>query len=471
MFARSAAPRPAEPPPAPADQPLVGVSVVASEVPELAWAVGRRFAVPASVGQALAPHLASDGELSIPVREKLADLRCAVDLRLHAAFTPRPPRFARLPFSAHRLPVWIRTFGASWLARRGRKRLERSGAFPRWPIDLSADFLSDLMGRVPSHRATGGPTPVLLTHDLDTGAGVASCLRDFLPVEEERGARSLNFVVGNEWPLDHAALHELRRRGHCLGIHGYDHSYRTSWLDPPVRRRRLEEMRPLMERYQIRGYRSPTLLRTRGLIEDLASSYDFDSSIPTAGGLIPVPDNGCTTARPFDLLGLREIPISMPMDAALTFHGHSPGEMFDIWRECADHIAASGGVVVLLTHCEERFSGNPVMLDLYRRLLDWMAASGRFVWTSAAELVPPPAVSRWSVSPSTAKLPTTRAGFPITSENAGTVSLTTAPAPTMDPRPMVTPERTMAPTPMWHSRSITTGRRISGTSVRRTPAR
>ena len=43
----------------------------------------------------------------------------------------------------------------------------------------------------------------------------------------------------------------------------------------------------------------------------------------------------------------------------------------DLWIECADLIARSGGVVVLLTHCERRFSGDAGMLDAYRRFLEY----------------------------------------------------------------------------------------------------
>ena len=117
-------------------------------------------------------------------------------------------------------------------------------------------------------------------------------------------------------------------------------------------------------------------------LRDLASRYARDSSIPTSGGLFPVPNNGCASARPFMIEGIAEIPLSMPRDGSLRFLGYAPDDIARIWIECADLIARSGGTVVLLTHCERRFSGNDRMFTAYRRFLDHLAGHPeRFTFT------------------------------------------------------------------------------------------
>ena len=59
-----------------------------------------------------------------------------------------------------------------------------------------------------------------------------------------------------------------------------------------------------------------------------------------------------------------------------------------MWIECADLVALARGVVVLLTHCERRFSGRAEMLDAYRRLLEHLSAgTNRFTFSRPAAVI------------------------------------------------------------------------------------
>ncbi len=352
------------------------------------WALGKRFSLPAALLHAtgLTRHVDSAGNLSVPAGRLLPGAPALEDLRLRAAYTEQQPRFARLPFSYQVVPPALRMLLASLLGRWRRRQIERWAAFPGWPLDLSADFACDLL-QPPDAYVEPGPAPVLLTHDLDSPEGLARLVRQFLPLEEAVGARSVNFIVPCAWKIDDGLLTELKDRGHEIGTHGYDHSNRTAFLPPEQRQRRLREGKQRLARYEPAGYRAPSLLRTAPLLRDLARLYRFDSSIPTSGGLFPVPNNGCASARPFVVEGIVEIPLSLPRDGSLRFLGHSAAEIAGIWIDCAEQIAHSGGVVVLLTHCEARFSGNAAMLDAYRRFLEHLAGSSRFCWSSPAALL------------------------------------------------------------------------------------
>lgn len=340
---------------------------------------GAMLAVPA-----LKACLDSRGDFHVPAEIPALEADGGADLRQRAAFTPVPPASSRLPVSYRSIPGPIRHAIAGLLGRWKRSRADRWAHFPSWPLDLSADFLQDL--------TSGGaglkrPTPVVLTHDLDSPEGMRNLVAEFLPIEEAHGARSTNFVVPCGWSLDEGLLRDVRGRGHPLGIHGFDHSNRTPFAGPEERRRRLEAARPLAERFGMTGYRAPSLLRTRELIEDVARWYEYDSSIPTSGGLFPVPNNGCASARPFRFDRLVELPVSLPRDGILKFLGVGPGEVFELWKECAEVISRSGGVVVLLTHCERAFSGHPRRLEAYRRFVEWIAGDDRFAWTTAPDVV------------------------------------------------------------------------------------
>jgi peptidoglycan/xylan/chitin deacetylase (PgdA/CDA1 family) len=307
-------------------------------------------------------------------------------VRLAKAFTNTRPTSSRLPFSYQAVPLWLRTMIGGVIGRMRRRQQEQWAAFPRYPLDLSADYLADLLGSTPSPFATG-PTPVLFSHDLDTGEGLANAVHMFLPLEEKYGARSACYIVPCGWPIDHSSLSDLHGRGHEVGIHGYDHSNLTPFAEPAERRARLDAAQDMILRYDVTGYRAPSLVRTRTLLQDLARLYKYDSSIPTSGGLFPVPNNGCASARPFRVCGIPEIPLSLPRDGSLRFLGYGPDEIYSIWCASADLIARSGGVVSLLTHCEERFSGNKPMLIVYERFLNHLAESGRFAFSTTGEIL------------------------------------------------------------------------------------
>lgn len=360
------------------------VRITGVHTERLEWAVGREVAVPASL---LASLTGSSDVRGLDLRRVQAPSLngLAADLRLRAAFTEGAPHSRQIPFSYHRVPPTVRWYIARQIGKRLRNREWEWARFPGWPLDLSADFVADWTSgdraAPPSH-----PAPVVVTHDVDSAEGLRNLVDRFLPLEEAAGARSTNYVVPCAWPLDHGLLREVVVRGHEIGVHGYDHSNRTPFLDRETRRRRLSEGRAPLEAYSPAGYRAPSLVRTAGLIEDLADYFAYDSSIPTSGGPFPAFNNGCATARPFTIGRTLEIPISMRRDGTALFLGYSAAEIGPMWIQDAEDLAAARGVVVLLTHCEKRFSGSPAMLGTYRQFLEFVERSPRFEWSTASRV-------------------------------------------------------------------------------------
>ena len=358
------------------------VRITGVSAPRLEWAVGREVSLPVSVLESLAlPGHASDIDLRRLETPQLNGL--ASDLRLRAAFTEALPHSARMPFSYQYVPPAVRSYVARQLGKRLRTREDTWARFPGWPLDLSADFVADWMS-----REDEGPraAPVLLTHDIDSPDGLRNLIEFFLPLEEAAGARSTSYVVPCAWKLDHGLLREVVARGHEIGVHGYDHSNRTPFLDRTERRRRLSAGREALAPYAPSGYRAPSLVRTAGLLDDLAEYFDYDSSIPTSGGPFPTANNGCATARPFRVGRLLEIPITLRRDGMAQFLGYSPPEIAQMWKDDARDVAAARGMVVLLTHCEKRFSGNAQMLAAYRQFLEFIRESAQFEWSLASRI-------------------------------------------------------------------------------------
>jgi peptidoglycan/xylan/chitin deacetylase (PgdA/CDA1 family) len=364
----------------------VRVTSVSENYAWAAWAEGQRFKLPADLPARLNWRLTTSGDLAIDRGSLPAPSGSIAELRLRAAFTEQPPASSRLPISYQRVPGTVRALIGSAIGRWNRGQTQRWAAFPGWPLDLSADLLFDLS--CPTQPRTQEPVPVVLTHDIDSAEGLKNLVERFLPVEEAAGARSTNFVVPCAWPVDDALVTAIVARGHEIGVHGYDHSNMTPFADDAERRRRLDAALVFAQRHGSTGYRAPSLLRTRALLRDLASRYKYDSSIPTSGGPFPVPNNGCASARPWLVEGILELPLSMPRDGSLRFLGYSPDQIAALWIECADLIARSHGIVVLLTHCERRFSGGDAMFAAYRRLLDHIQNRPElFVFRRAVDVV------------------------------------------------------------------------------------
>ncbi len=353
---------------------------------DAAWAEGQHFKMPADLPARLNWRVTSSGDVSLPKGALPVPPDAVPQLREYRAFTDDAPVSARTPISYQRVPGGLRAAIGSVIGRWNRGRADRWAAFPGWPLDLSADLLFDLS--LPATPRPRNRMPVLLTHDIDSAEGLRNLVTHFLPIEEAAGARSTNFIVPCAWDVDHALVSEVAGRGHDIGVHGYDHSNLTPFAPPEERRRRLDAARPFAERHAATGYRAPSLLRTRALLKDLAGRYRYDSSIPTSGGLFPVPNNGCASARPFAIEGILELPLSMPRDGSLRFLGYSPDEIAALWIDCADRIQRAEGIVMLLTHCERRFSGNDAMLRAYRRFLDHVRAHpDRFVFERPTDVV------------------------------------------------------------------------------------
>jgi peptidoglycan/xylan/chitin deacetylase (PgdA/CDA1 family) len=305
-------------------------------------------------------------------------------LRMRSAFTQKRPTSARLPFTYTKVPPFARKHFARLIGRLQRARQTAWAKFPRWPIDLSVDALADFSG-VPTVKIP--VTPVLVSHDIDSPEGLRNLVRQFLPIEERFGCRSANYIVPCAWPIDHGLVAEAYRRGHEIGIHGYDHSNRTAFAASEERIRRLEAGLRLAYQYEGIGYRAPSLVRTRELIEDLEGYYRYDSSIPTSGGPFPVPNNGCASARPWRFRRMWELPLTMPRDGSLRFLGYSPDQILAMWKSSAECIARSGGIVFLLTHCESRFSGNPAMLAIFQAFLEWCADNSQMRFCRPRDLI------------------------------------------------------------------------------------
>ncbi len=308
---------------------------------------------------------------------------------------PRRPvhSYARFPYQLVPGNLRLRAFR---LLLRLRPRRPDAG-FPSWPQEPSLEALRGAVlraWRVATGRAEG---PVLwpdgkryalaLSHDVDTASGFRQ-IPEIAALEEAHGFRSCWFVVGNQYPIDHALLGGLRERGHEIALHGDRHDNRLAYEAKDRIARRLDLCSSFLVRFGVSGFRAPSLLETPALREALRPRFRYTSDVPdTERDALVAPRRGCGSCFPFLKQGLLEIPITLPFDDKLLLSGCAEAGLLDAWRAKLAWIRTVGGLAQLLLHAEPHLWKRT--RRAYARWLEELAGDGTAWRTNLGE------VARW----------------------------------------------------------------------------
>ena len=280
------------------------------------------------------------------------------------------PLYTRLPFHYHRIPGAIRRLAARAMLA-GQSPGPEVG-FPGFPIEQGFELLAHVWAQI--GEAPGAPdrtSDIVLTHDIDTGDGF-DWVKPTAELELAHGFQSTWHVVGRGDPPDHGVLDWLVDHGCTIGLHGYNHDNQLAFLPADRIRRRLDACLPLMTRYDVRCFRSPSWFRTDTLFEVLKEYIAVDYSVLDTDRSCPGGVGGCLWTKRFESDGLTHVPTTIPFEDPL-YWGHSPEQLVDFWRPKIGWLQACGGNIVVNTHPEPQFSGNATMLRAYDQLLHVLA--------------------------------------------------------------------------------------------------
>lgn len=279
------------------------------------------------------------------------------------------PLSARLPFHYHKIPGGLRNL----LARLSLRK--KPGGPPVFPVDSlncgpEIFRAATMVGAQPA-----GSAVLVLTHDIDTGRGF-ELLERVAKMEEGFGFRSSWHVVADHYLLDGAVLNDLRHRGHEIGLHGLWHTNREAFLAPDALRAELSRVKPLIDAYGMGGYRGPSWYRTAAMYPVLAEFFEYDLSCLDIDLSCPGGPGGVGLARAFRRAeGMVEIPCTLPFESPL-HQGRAALGLADYWGAKVDFVARAGGALVVNTHPEPNYLGDPVMLAEYEALLRRLAQEG-----------------------------------------------------------------------------------------------
>jgi peptidoglycan/xylan/chitin deacetylase (PgdA/CDA1 family) len=205
---------------------------------------------------------------------------------------------------------------------------------------------------------------VVLTHDVETAAGVAM-IDEVSSIEESLGFRSSWNFVPQAYRVETPMLADLRRRGFEVGVHGLNHdgclySSRHEFA------RRAGEINTWLKEWGALGFRSPQVHRNLGWLQDL--EIEYDSSCFDVDPLQPMP-GGCGSPWPFEVGRFVEIPYTLPQDHVLYIVLKEKTN--DIWKRKTEWLVKHSGMVCLITHPD--YLADPSVLDLYRDFLEYLA--------------------------------------------------------------------------------------------------
>ncbi len=269
------------------------------------------------------------------------------------------------------LPVPIRR-----VLQRTSLRRQMKNPFPGWPVDRTVDLLFEKLmelalkanGNVPIpfiwFWPAGARAAFILTHDVETAAGVKFC-PTLMDIDSEFGFRSSFQVVPEErYEVPDSFLQGIKNRGFEVNVHDLNHDGNL-FRERKEFRRRAEQINQYAARFGTRGFRSGALYRQLDWFDALDISYDM--SVPSAGHLDPQA-GGCCTIMPYFVGNILEIPVTATQDYSL-FHILNQYSI-DLWKRQTETIIKGNGLVSIITHPDYLISKKAQ--TTYRQLLGYL---------------------------------------------------------------------------------------------------
>lgn len=265
-------------------------------------------------------------------------------------------------------------------------RASATGHFLDWPADRSQDVLLQLLlhammlalgrTRLPFvwFWPEGRPWTVVLTHDVETGEGLAR-VPEVMRLEAERGLRSSFNLVPRDYESPASLLAQMTTSGFEVGVHGYTHDG-LMFCDWSTFTRRAVAVNGYARSWGASGFRSPATYRNLDWFHLL--EFEYDSSVTDTAPYEPQP-GGCASLFPYAVGSIVELPMTLPQDHTLfSLLGHADGR---VWLDKLKLIRESHGLACMLTHPDPAsgYIGMPENQRRYLEVLDVVAASD--AWT------------------------------------------------------------------------------------------
>jgi hypothetical protein len=265
-----------------------------------------------------------------------------------------------------------------------RKRIQQFHArnwrnleFPRWPVDTSVENLCEelLMLSMKAQGVDklpfvwfwprGSQGCVVMTHDVETRAGVDFCDK-VMDVDDSFGIKaSFQIVPEDRYDVSNSLLHEIDARGFEIGIQDLNHDGKLFDNEQEFLRR-AEIINRYASKYSAKGFRAAVLYRKPEWLQRL--NFSFDMSMPNVAHLDPQ-RGGCCTVFPYFIGDILELPLTTTQDYTLL---HILGESsIDLWKAQTELIFAKHGLATFIVHPD--YVNESSAIGLYNELLRYLS--------------------------------------------------------------------------------------------------
>lgn len=269
-------------------------------------------------------------------------------------------------------------------------------SFPKWPVDTSVErILENLLMRSMRVRHVekipfiwfwpdGAPAAAIVTHDVETAAGV-NAIPALIAIDEAFQIKaSFQLVPEERYEVSKVLLDLIRRKQCEVNVHGLNHNgnlfgNRKNFL------RQAKAINRYMQEFRAEGFRSACMYRNVDWYDKLNIAYDM--SVPNVAHMEPQ-RGGCCTVFPYFIGKILELPLTTIQDYSLF---NILGDYsIELWKKQIELIEQKHGLISFIVHPDYIMAENA--LSVYKTLLAYLSNlrnEGR-VWIAL-----PGAVNRW----------------------------------------------------------------------------
>jgi peptidoglycan/xylan/chitin deacetylase (PgdA/CDA1 family) len=213
---------------------------------------------------------------------------------------------------------------------------------------------------------------LVLSHDVDT-QGQEQGIGMMRSVALRHGISHTFSFVGRFLADYQDTLDSLRVDGVDIALHDVSHDNQVAFLSEEAIVERLSSVSHFLQRWQIKGFRSPSWYLSPTLwaaLNEMGFLYDM-SALDSWSFFTAQKTHGVRTFYPFMYENLVVLPNTIPFELPW-YCGYAVQDTLAFWKPKVDQIARAGGLIMINAHPDRWYCGNKPAARALDQLLDYI---------------------------------------------------------------------------------------------------